>query len=140
MNNFITGDKTSMAYQQIVGLNFGPVTVLSIKGMSLDEECIIADVSHTRTASRTARIAGKGDHKGTINATFDLDAKPYFPIPNIRATSVGLAVLGFDPRFPIQIPCIIPKTHYEMTIEQDVKYSFDFAENVLAGVIVYPSS
>ncbi len=140
-NRFITGEKCSMNYQPVIGIGqFGGVVTLSIKAMSLDEECIIADVSHTRTASRTARIAGKGDHKGTVNYTYDLDLKPYFSTPNIRAGSLGVAALGFDPLFPIQIPQIITKTHYESAIENEVRGSFDFAENIFSGAIVYPSS
>lgn len=146
-NRFITGEKCAMAWQQVLGNPalstvgaFGATTILSIKQMSLDEEGVIADVSHTRTASRTARIAGKGDHKGTINATFDLDQKPYFATPNIRFGSLGVVACGFDPNFAIQIPAIVTKTHYESAFESEVRYSFDFAESVFSGAIVYPAS
>ena len=135
-NRFITGDKVKMAWQ---ALGQGAV-ILNIKTMSLDEEVVIADVSHTGTGSRTARIAGKGDHKFTIGADYDLDIKPYNPPVSIRAGVLGIALLGFDPAFPIQIPCIVTKAHYESAMENEVKYSFDAGENVLAGVIVYPAS
>lgn len=136
MNRFITGDKVSMQWAPAGG----PGITLNIKGMTLDEECVIADVSHTGTNSRTARIAGKGDTKGSIQADFDLDLKPYTAPRSIRAGSLGVVVLGFDPAFPVQIPAIVAKVRYETAIENEVKYSFDYNENVLAGVIVYPAS
>lgn len=135
-NRFLTGEKVSLAWQPTGGAG----TVLSIKSMSLDEECVIADVSHTQTASRTARIAGKGDTKGSITASFDLDLKPYTAPRSIRAGQGGIVLMGFDPAFPIQMPCIVTKVHYESKIESEVQYSFDYAENVLAGVIIYPAS
>ena len=136
-NRFITGDKVSMAWVPSAG---GGNQVLNIKGMSLDAEVIIADVTHTGTGGRTARIAGKGDTKGTINASFDLDLKPYTAPRGIREGANGVVVLGFDPAFPIQIPAVIAKVHVESAIENEVKYSFDYNENVLAGVVVYPAS
>lgn len=117
-----------------------PAVTLNVKTLSLDEDGVIADVTHTGTGGRTARIAGKGDHKATVGADYDLDIKPYNPPVSIRFGSLGIIVLGFDPAFPIQIPAVVTKTHYESAIENEVKYSFDCAESVLSGVIVYPAS
>lgn len=135
-NRFITGEKVKLTWQPVGG----QATVLNIKTLSLDEDGVVADVSHTGTNSRTARICGKGDHKGTVNADYDLDQKPYNPPISIRFGSAGVILMGFDPNFPIQIPCRVLKTHYESAIENEVKYSFDIAEDVFSGVLVYPAS
>lgn len=135
-NRFITGDRVKMTWVP----PGAPNQVLNIKTMSLDEDGVVADVTHTGTGGRTARICGKGDTKITVNADFDLDIKPYVAPLNIRFGNQGIALLGFDPAFPIQIPCRIIKVHYESAIENEVKYSFDAAEDVLSGVLVYPAA
>ena len=135
LNNFVSGHRCPAQFQ----LSGGVLTTLQIKGQSLDEDGLIFDVTHTGSGGRTARIAGKADHKGTINADFDLDVPPYLNPPGIRFGSTGIILFFFSPSRPIQIPVIVSKVHYESAIESEVKYSFDVQENVLVGVIVYPA-
>ncbi len=134
-NNFISGHRCPCSFAPI-GQG---ATVLNIKGQNLDEDGLIFDVSHTGTGGRTARIAGKADHKGTVNADLDADQPPWLSPPNIRFGTKGIILMFFSPNRPIQIPVIVAKAHFESAIESEVKYSFDVQEDVLSGVIVYPA-
>lgn len=135
INNFIAGHRTGIAFQALGGV----AGLLQVKSHTLDEDGLIFDVSHTLTGGRTARIAGKADTKGTVNADFDADLPPYLPPVNIRFGTLGFIAFYYQPTKPIQIPVIVTKVHYEAAIENEVKYSFDVAENVLIGVVVYPA-
>ena len=135
-NNFISGHKAPVAIQ-VLGFTAG---TLNVRGWSLDEEVLVFDVTHTGTGGRTARIAGKADHKGTVNADYDADIPPYLAPVGIRAGGIAVILFFVSPSKPIQVPVLITKVHYEAAIENEVKYSFEVAENVLAGVIVYPAT
>lgn len=136
LNNYISGHRAGVAF---FTQGEGGATVLQVKSQTLDEDGLIFDVSNTGTGGRTARIAGKADHKGTVNADFDADAPPYLAPPAIRFGTLGIIMFFFQPSKPIQIPVIVTKTHFESAIESEIRYSFECAENVLAGVIVYPA-
>lgn len=137
-DNFQRGDLLPIYYQPLNGGN----SRLNITGYSFDEECLRHDVTHTGHNGRTARLRGKGDHKGTITVNFDLDAPPYDNPPNIRAGEsgrIGFAVDASNPSTnPVYVPVIIAKVHYETAVEGYLKYSFDVEENVLAGNLNYP--
>lgn len=137
-DNYQPGSTLPVQFQPTGGVN----STLNIKGWSGDEEAITPDVSGTRHAGRTARIAAKKDHRGTVNATFDLDDPPYGAAPNIRAGTTGVILLHTSASLnkPIQIPVIITKVHYESAIENALVWSFDWAENVIAGSLVYPAA
>ena len=137
LNSFQSGHQLPVKFQ---ATGQGAVATLNVKGWNLDEEVLIFDVTHTGTGGRTARIAGKADTKGTVNADFDADVPPYLPAPSIRAGTTGVILCFVTPNKAVQIPVIISKLHFESAIENELKYSFDYQENVLAGVVVYPAT
>ncbi len=135
-NNFQSGHACPVQFAP----SGGALTTLNVKGWSLDEDGLLFDVTHTGTGGRTARIAGKADHKGTVNADYDADLPPYLDPPRIRFGTKGVILMFVSPNKPIQVPVIVAKVHYESAIESEVKYSFDVEESVLSGVIVYPAA
>lgn len=138
-NNFQRGDFTPINFQRTGGASIR----VNIKSHSLDIESLIHDVTHTGHDGIRARIAGVEDAKGTINCDTDLDLLPWIPSGGyIRNGVSGIALFWIgnpatNPQRYIQIPCIIPKVHYETGVEQAVKHSFDVAMNRIAGVPVY---
>lgn len=125
--------------------NLAQATLLNITGYSFDDSILLFDVTNTGlNGAGTARIAGKGDLAMTVNADYDADASPWLPIPNIVKGSLGIILVYVGAysaqsiRF-IQFPVVVEKLHGDSTTTQQVKYSFDVKENVLAGLRVYPS-
>lgn len=138
--NFVPGTVTPVSFQ-VFGQ--GIVSLLNITGHSMDEMTQLFDVSNTGHGGRTARLAGKGDHSGTVNADFDLDAPPYLNPPNIRSGVSGIILAYFSHYSlgrPMQIPVIIEKVHYEVSIGSQSKWSFDVKENIIAGSFVMPAA
>lgn len=113
-------------------------TELSIKNHTLDIESITHDVTGTQHGGATARIGGKVDARGTVNAAFDLDNPIYNRPPDINVNSTGVALFGVgEDGTGIQVPFIVKRVHYEASVETEVRYSFDIELNVLAGELVY---
>lgn len=120
--------------------------VLNIRGWTGDDECLRFDVTHTGHSGETARITGKRDWRGTVQADFDLDAPPYNNAaggPNIRSGTRGVIRKYVAPvgqaKF-IQIPVVIAKVHYETAVESQFKYSFDVEQSILAGDKIFPAA
>lgn len=119
----------------------GAAQRLNIKGYSLDLSCLLFDVTHTASGGNTARIAGKADASGTINADFDLDLPPYAASPLIVPGVSGLCLFYVNvaqSKF-FQVPTIIEKVRYESQVESYLKYSFEVKMNSLAGAFVFPA-
>jgi hypothetical protein len=140
-NNFQRGDLLPVVFIPAGGAQ----NVLNVRGWSGDHEVLRFDVTNTGHGGQTARITGKEDWRGTINADFDLDAAPYgngAGQPNIRAGTAGVIAcyVATDLSKAIQIPVIISKVHYESAVESQLKYSFDVEMSVLAGFFIYPAA
>lgn len=122
-----------------------PEHTLNIRGWNGDRDCLLFDVTNTGHEGETARIAGKKDWQGTVQADFDLDDPPYGLAggqPNIDAGVRGVIRKYVSPvaqgKF-ISIGVIIAKVHYESAVESQLKYSFDVKQNKLAGPFTYPA-
>lgn len=117
--------------------NAGANVDLRVRQWSFDEEGLIFDVTNTTHGGRTARIAGKGDHKGTALICFDLTLPPYGASPGIRFGTSGVfrhkisATTGAAGDIFIRIPAIITKVHYESAVDQELRWSVDWAENFI---------
>lgn len=135
MFNFQRGDFVPVTVQT-AGL---PAVLLNIKGHTLDLTCLLFDVTSTGSGGVTARISGKLDAAGTVNADFDADAPPYVNPPAIMPGLRGICVFGVSPVRGIQVPTICEKLHFESSVESEVKYSFDVKMNSLAGLFVFPA-
>lgn len=137
---FVPGHACGVAFQ-VYGQ--GTVALLCVTSHTMEELVQLFDVSNTCHNGRTARLAGKGDHSGTINADMDLDAPPYLNPPYIRAGVSGVMYSHFKHYalgLPMQIPVIIEKVHYEFSIGSQSKWSFDVKENCLAGTFAMPAA
>lgn len=134
--NFQPGHKLPVAFQP----TGGGLSTLNVKGWNFEEDGALFDVSNTGHNGRTARIAGKADTKGSVNADFDADVPPYLPPPSIRFGTTGIIQWFVTPTKAVQLPVIVGKLHFEASIESEEKYSFDVSENVLVGVPVYPAT
>ncbi len=120
----------------------GAIALLNVTSHSMDELIALFDVSNTGHGGRTARLAGKGDHSGTVNCDFDADFPPYRNPPNIRAGVSGVILSYFSAYVlgkPITVPVIIEKVHYETAVGSQSKWSFDVKENIIAGSFVMPA-
>jgi hypothetical protein len=135
MQNFARGDQGFFAIQPTGGV----ATQVNITSHSLDLEVALFEVLNTGSGGVMARLVGRLDAKGTVNADFDLDLAAYLPIPNINVGVRGLTQFGLAPGRPIQIPSVIGKVHYEVAVTSQVKYSFDVSMDGRAGVVVYPA-
>lgn len=136
MDNYSPGSQCPVKFQPFGGVQ----TTLNVKGWNFDEESVLADVSNTSHQGRTARIACKADHKGSVSASLDLDQLPFAAPVSIRAGTRGVLLFYLSPLKPVQVPVVVSKLHHEMALEKEVSYSFDVQENVLAGNIVYPAT
>ena len=134
--NFVRGDFGFFQFQA----QGGALTVLCVTGHSLDIEVMVFEVVNTCSGGLMARIAGRTDVKGTVNADLDIDEVPYGNPPNVIPGTRGFAVFGLTtinvPR-SIQVPCLIIKTHYEVAMNTQVKYSFDVGLDSRLGALVY---
>lgn len=113
---------------------------LNITGWNGDHDGLLFEVTHTGHGGHCARISGRDDWKGTVQADFDLDAPPYLSTtPNIRFGTTGIIRKFVSTTKFIQVPVVIAKVHYESAVQSQLKYSFDVAMSVLAGTMVYPT-
>jgi hypothetical protein len=139
-NNFQRGDLLPVVFIPDDQAN----VTLNVRGWSGDDEVLRFDVTNTGHGGQTARIAGKQDWRGTVQADFDLDVPPYNTNaggPRIRAGQGGVIrkyVSQTAQDKYIQIPVLIAKVHYESAVESQLKYSFDVEMSVLFGDFVYP--
>lgn len=123
-------------------LSGGSQATLNITGWNSDREVATFDVTGTRHAGITARIAGKKDARGTVTACFDLDAAPYgLTTPAIREGAIGVIreyVDATGAQF-ITTPIIVKKLHHESAIGNELRWTFDWELNSLAGSPSYPN-
>ena len=133
--NFQRGDLGYFVTQPLGGA----ATTLNVTSHSLDIECALFEVLNTGSGGFMARIAGRTDAKGTINADWDFDLPCYLTPPSILPAVRGLCQFGLGPAKGIQVPTIIGKVHYEVAVQSQVKYSFDVAMDSRAGALVYPA-
>jgi len=136
MQNYQAGINLPVAFQPTNGSN----TVLNIRGWSGDHEIAIFDVTHTGSGGHTARITGKDDWRGSVNAVFDLDQPAYSTPPSIRPGVKGIIQKYVATNKVIQIPVVITKVHYESAVENELRYNFDVAMDSITGVMVYPAA
>lgn len=94
-------------------------------------------MTSTGAGGLTARLAGKRDISGTVQADYDLDIPPYGPVGIFDGLS-GICAFNLNPLKAVQAPVIVEKVHYESAVESEVKYSFDVKANSRAGFLVYP--
>lgn len=151
LNNFSRGDLTAVKFQPTSANGQNPKVLRSINvtAHTVDREVLLFEVTHTGNQGQgTGRIAGKSDSSGTISLDFDQDDPPYLTGNNI-AGQQGVSFLEgqsgilqdfFSLTQATQIPMILGKCHYEMAIGSQVKCTFDWKENINAGVKVYPTT
>ncbi len=137
-NNFQRGDLCGIQFI-VAGAN--PYT-LNVTSHNLDLSVLLFDITHTGlNGAGTARLAGKPDASGTVNADYDADASPFLNTPNIRPGAAGTIAFfvagptGAPSAQSIQVPVIVEKVHFESSVQSQVKYSFEVKQNVLAGLI-----
>jgi hypothetical protein len=116
---------------------FALVTI-NIRGWNADDEVNTLIVTGTAQIGKQARIAGVQDGRGTVNYDFDLDNLPWSPAFRIVSGMTGIVYNYISPISAIANPIIIKKVHSESAVETEVKGSFDWEFNSLAGVQVYP--
>lgn len=134
LNNFSPGQFVPAAWAPR-GANF---FILQIKESTLDESCLLFDVTHSGTGGIRARIAGPIDYAGTVNADLDLDLTPYAPL-SLHAGNNGVIGFYFNATRFAQIPARIEKVHYQSATDSEVKYSFDAKADALSGLVVFPA-
>lgn len=132
--NFQRGDLAFFQFQPIGG----GITTLNITEHNLDIEVALFEVLNTGSGGFMARIVGRTDAKGTINADFDVDI-PNYLVPQILPGVRNLSQFGLAPLRGIQIPSVVSKLHYSVAVSSQVKYSFDVAMDSRAGAVVYPA-
>lgn len=109
-------------------------------GHTISVSALLFDVSNSGSGGRTARVAGKKDTSGEVQADFDLDAPPFNSPPTIEPGQSGLLLSYISPTAPIQWPGVIEKVDYVCSGQNtQVKYSFSVKENCRAGSFVYPA-
>lgn len=135
MFNYQRGDFVGVVF---AATGLAPYT-LGIKSHSLDLTCLLFDVTSTLSGGITARISGKLDAKGTVNADFDADAPPYGNPPAIIPGVRGICLFGVSAVRAVQVPVVVEKLHFESSVEAEVKYSFDCSMDSLAGQFVFPA-
>lgn len=118
----------------------GAAARLNVTGWSGDREVLTFDVTHTGSGGNTARIAGKRDGRGNVNADFDADAPPYAAVPSIQEGVSGIITEYVSITKFIQTPVIIKKLHFESAVGSQCKWNFDWEMNSLAGSFVYPAT
>lgn len=116
----------------------GATTVLNIKNHSFDLMATLFDVTGTGSGGGTARIGGKLDFNGTINAALDLDALPWLAIPNILPLTRGITAFYVSPIAFIQVPTIVEKFHGQSAVDSEVQYSFDVKMDAHSGLLIFP--
>lgn len=137
MNNFVPGHLSGGVVWSPTGLGVNPA--LNIKSHSLDISVMLHDVTHTASGGIRARLAGVTDLAGDVEADFDLDAPPYSTLIDIFPGLSGIMLFGLSALKAIQVPVIVEKKRYQMTIDSEVKYSFSVKANSRAGFFVYPA-
>ena len=138
--NYQSGHNTGV-YFEVLGQ--GTVSSLCVSSHSLDISVLLFDVTGTCHGGNTARLAGKRDAAGTVNAFFDADSPPYLNPPYIREGVSGVMLFYFSSLAlgrPMQVPVIIEKVHYETAVAGETKYSFDVKMNSLAGTFAMPAA
>lgn len=137
-NNFHGGENQPVQFAVTGGAN----ALLNVTGHSLDIMRILFDVTNTSHGGDTARISGKRDASGTVNADFDADLPPYLNPPNIIEGVLGIMLFFYSPLVlgrPIQVPVIVEKIHYQSAVDAKTIYSFDVKMSKIAGALVYPA-
>jgi hypothetical protein len=138
MYNYIRGDFGFFIFQP----TGGPATTLCVTGHSLDIEVLVYEIINTCSGGLMWRITGRTDAKGSIQADFDLDAPPYVAPQSIIPGMKGIAIFGMNQQANkgIQVPGLISKNHYEVAMNAQVKYNFDFQLDARQGQLVYPAA
>ena len=136
-NNFQRGDLCPVYFQ---ATGAAASQRINITGWNGDLEAARYLVTHTGTEGCAARIAGTEDGRGTVNGDYDMDLPPYASVPYIRQGISGIILCYVSSTKAIQIPIIIAKVHYESQVGSQVKWSFDWEYNKLAGNHVYPAA
>lgn len=136
MFNLQRGDLVPAAWFPIGGA----ITLLNIRSHNLDISALLFDVTSSGSGGLTARLAGKVDCAGTIQADYDLDLSPYLAVPAIVTAGRGFAYFYLSPTRFFQIPAVIEKVHYEVAVESEVKYSWDVKCDSRVGALVYPAA
>jgi hypothetical protein len=117
----------------------GPLTTICVTAHNIDIEVLTYEIINTCSGGLMWKLTGRTDAKGTFNADYDLDAPPYVAPQSIIAGTRGIAVFGLAPNKGIQMPSIIKKTHYEIAMQAQVKYSSDLELDARQGQLVYPA-
>lgn len=134
--NYIRGDFAFFQFQA----QGGPLTTLCITGHTLKIEVKIYEILNTCSGGLMWRLTGRTDAQGTINADYDLDAPPYLPPQSIIAGTRGISVFGLAPGRGIQVPGIVTSVHYEVAMEKQVSFGYDFCLDARQGQLVYPAA
>jgi hypothetical protein len=137
VNNFQRGDLLPVFFQPF-GAN--AAQRLNVTGWEGGRDVLLFDVTHTGlNGAGTARIAGKRDGTGTVNADYDADLSPYAAY-GIQEGVSGVILEYITPTRAIQTPIIIEKLNFQSAAGSQLKYNFSWKMNVLAGLFVYPAS
>lgn len=140
-NTFVRGDLVPVSFQA-VGL---AIQRLNIKGHTLKLSSLTFDVTHTGHGGQTARLGGKEDAKGHVDADLDLDLAPWLvAAPRIQNGVSGLCLFWIanpadKPNGYFQVPIIIPNVDYTSQVESQLKWGFDVEMNKIVGSFVYPA-
>jgi len=141
MATFVRGDLAPVALRT-------PTGFMNITGYSLDHTVLLYDVTHTGFGGAgTARIGGKPDVAGTINADLDIDLAPFGGTLAILPGTSGIIffyvsntnVPGQVVGKAVQVPVIVEKLHWETAIQSQLKYSLDIKMDILAPNVAAPT-
>jgi len=141
--NFQPGYSTGLQWQ---ATGQGQVaTLLAIANKSFDWTCLLINVSGSgmNQPGRTGRLAGPQDSAVEVTLHYDADNPPYLAPPLIRPGVSGILLYhhtGISRNYPIQIPTIIEKLHFEDGYETEAKWGVSLKENAYAGLFVLPAA
>ncbi|MES2342326.1 MAG: hypothetical protein V4597_11655 [Pseudomonadota bacterium] len=118
----------------------GVPAILSITGHNFDLSVISIDVTSTIHQGITAKMPTRRDGRGTLNAIFDLNNPPYLDPPRILPGVFGYMnfFVASDQTQWFAVPSLIVKTHWETSVNDVVRYSFDIELSGLLGPVIYP--
>lgn len=133
--SYARGDFAFLLWQPVGGA----AVTLCITSHNLDISVLTYETISTCSGGLMARLVGRTDAKGTVNADLDLNAPPYLAPQSIIPGLSGILVFGLAPGRGIQVPILIPKIHYEAAVQDKVKYSWDAELNSNIGQLVYPA-
>ncbi len=134
-NNFVSGHSNPVKFTPAGGAE----QTLNIESWDETTDGLIFEVTHSGTTGLAARIAGRKDVKGRVQASLDLDLFPWAAGTSIDFGQKGVIKCYVSATKFEQIPIIIAEVHERSAVNENVKYDFSFQLDTLSGSLVRAS-